>query len=143
MSDLEKTLRTNTHILLFDGVCNFCDASVQFIMRRDHRQIFRYAAIQSDIGQALLTHFGLPTDQISTVVLIENGQIWTQSDAGLRVARHLNGAWPIAYVFKYIPRFIRDAAYRLLARNRYRWFGQKDACRIPTPQERAMFLDTL
>ncbi len=143
MSNLENTLKTNTHILLFDGVCNFCDASVQFIMQRDSKKLFRYAAIQSDIGQQLLKHYKLPTDQISTVVLIENDHIWTHSDAGLRVAKQLGGAWPLAYVFWYIPRFIRDAIYRLLARNRYRWFGQKDACRIPTPNERAMFLDAV
>jgi predicted DCC family thiol-disulfide oxidoreductase YuxK len=129
------------NIILFDGVCNFCNASVQFIIRRDPRQRFRFGALQSEPGQALLKQHGItPTADLQSVVLIENGRLYTHSTAALRIARQLSGAWPLLYGFIIVPRPIRDWVYAFVARNRYRWFGKKEACSIPTPEQRALFI---
>ena len=121
-------------IILFDGVCKFCNASVNFILDRDRAGRVRFAALQSVTGQHLLRHFGLPTDQFSSLVLVEGGRCWRRSTAALRIARHLDGAWPLLAVLLAVPVILRDAAYDVLARNRYRWFGQLDSCRVPTPE---------
>lgn len=128
-------------LVLFDGVCNFCDASVRFIIKRDPRRIFRFAALQSRPGQQELKHCGLPESDLSTIVLIEGPKIYTRSTAALRIARRLNGLWPLLYVLLLIPRPIRDALYGLIAKNRYRWFGKKEACSVPTPDIMERFLD--
>lgn len=131
-----------THaILLFDGVCELCDQSVQFILKRDLKGYFQFASLQSETGKTLLKQYGLDHLDLETTVLIENGKAYTYSTASLRVIRQLSGAWPLCYVFILIPSFIRNAIYRWVARNRYRWFGKKDTCRMPTPEERARFLD--
>ena len=128
-------------IILFDGVCKFCNASVNFILDRDRAGRVRFAALQSVTGQHLLRHFGLPTDQFSSLVLVEGGRCWRRSTAASRIARHLDGAWPLLAVLLAVPVILRDAAYDVLARNRYRWFGQLDSCRVPTPETRRRFLD--
>jgi predicted DCC family thiol-disulfide oxidoreductase YuxK len=127
-------------IVLFDGVCNLCDQSVQFIIQRDPKQHFKFAPLQSDLAKDLLQRHDLNPKDLERVVLIENGKAYTHSTASLRVVRHLSGAWPLLYVFILVPRFIRNAVYRWVARNRYRWFGKKDACMMPTPENRARFL---
>lgn len=127
--------------LLFDGVCNLCSGSVQFILKRDTRSRFRFASLQSDAGRRLMTDHGLDPDALSSVVLIEGGRAYQESTAALRIARHLPGAWKLLRVFTVIPRPLRDAAYRLIARNRYRWFGKTEACWLPTPELRARFLE--
>lgn len=132
---------SNHAILLFDGVCELCDQSVQFILKRDPKGYFQFASLQSDTGKALLEEHGLNHLDLETTVLIENGTAYTHSTASLRVVRKLSGAWPLCYAFIVVPPFIRNAIYRWVARNRYRWFGKKDACRMPTPDERARFLD--
>ncbi len=127
-------------ILLFDGVCNLCDRSVQFIIQRDPQQHFQFAPLQSDIAKELLVQHGLDPQFLEGLVLIENNNAYTYSTAALRATRHLSGAWPLLYGFIVVPRFIRDAVYRWVARNRYRWMGQKDACALPTPEQQARFL---
>jgi predicted DCC family thiol-disulfide oxidoreductase YuxK len=127
--------------VLFDGVCNLCNASVQFILKRDPRGAFRFAALQSDAGRRLLAAHRLPEDALSSVVVVADGRAYTESDAALRIARGLGGAWPALGALRVVPRFVRDAAYRLVARNRYRWFGRRDECMLPTPELRARFLD--
>lgn len=128
-------------LVLFDGVCNFCCASVQFIIERDPGGYFQFASQQSEAGKAKLKDAGLP-DSLETFVLIAaDGKVYTRSSAGLKVAARLAGLWPMAGVFWIVPRILRDAVYKVIARNRYRWFGQKEACWLPTPEIRQRFLE--
>jgi len=127
-------------IILFDGVCNMCDGFVQFVMKRDRASAFRFAPLQSEAGQALLEHFGLDGNALDTVVLIENGNFYTKSTAPLRTAKRIGGAWTLAYAFMILPKALRDWGYDFIAKNRYRWFGEKDSCMLPTPEVRARFL---
>jgi predicted DCC family thiol-disulfide oxidoreductase YuxK len=127
-------------ILLFDGVCNLCNGAVQFVINRDERQKFRFASLQSEAGQDLLRHFGLSTQRFDSFVLIEGERFHTESTAALRVAKQMGGGWPLLYAFIIVPAPIRNAVYRFVARNRYRWFGRKESCAIPTPGLEARFL---
>lgn len=128
-------------IILFDGVCNLCNASVQFVIRRDRKDTFRFAALQSEAGKAFIRERGIDTSKIDSIVLIEPGiAYYVKSDAALRIARSLSGIWPAMGVFLGIPSGIRDLVYDLIARNRYRIFGKKETCMIPTPELRAKFL---
>jgi predicted DCC family thiol-disulfide oxidoreductase YuxK len=127
-------------IILFDGVCNFCCWSVQFVIARDPKGYFRFASQQSEVGQSMLASAGLPAGTADTFVLVENKAIFTRSTAALKVAARLRWPWPACGVFWLLPRGIRDWAYRLVARNRYRWFGQKDTCWVPTPEIAGRFL---
>lgn len=131
--------------ILFDGVCNFCNASINFIIDRDSKGIFKFAALQSEVGQALLKEFGLKTSDsesrtFDSIVAIEGGKVYQKSDAALEITHRMDGIWKIFYVFKIIPTFLRNPIYDLVARNRYRIFGRTDACRIPTPELKARFL---
>lgn len=131
---------TNETILLFDGVCNLCNGAVQFIIKRDKKAKFKFAALQSDAGQALLKEFNLPTDAFESFVLIHQNKAYQQSDAALRVAKLLGGFWELFYVFIVFPRIIRDGLYRMVANSRYKLFGRTDSCMIPTPELKARFL---
>ncbi len=133
--------KVNSPVLLFDGVCNLCNASVQWILTHDRRGVFRFAALQSETGQALLRQFGLDQETFDSVVLVQNDRIFLRSDAPLEIVRHLGGAWPLLYVFKIIPRFLRDAVYNWIARNRYRWFGRREACMLPRAEWKGRFLN--
>lgn len=128
-------------IVLFDGVCKFCDTSVNFIIDHDRRRRIRFAALQSRTGQALLHRFGLPADRFDSLVLVEGGSCSTRSTAALRIAGYLDLPWPLLGVLLLLPAFLRDGGYDLLAANRYRWFGVLDACRMPTPELQDRFLD--
>jgi predicted DCC family thiol-disulfide oxidoreductase YuxK len=128
-------------IVLFDGVCKFCHASVNFIIDHDPRGHIRFAALQSAMGQSLLRKFGLKTTDFDTLVLVEGERFATRSTAALRVAWHLGLPWRLLSAFLLMPAFLRDTLYDLLARNRYRWFGRFEACRVPTPELKARFLD--
>jgi predicted DCC family thiol-disulfide oxidoreductase YuxK len=127
-------------VVLFDGVCNFCQASVRFIIRRDPQGVFRFAALQSPFGQDLLKKFRLRTDELTTMVLVEGDSFFTRSTAALRIARRLKAPWPIFYALIVLPLFLRDFFYALIAKHRYRWFGKKEECMIPTPEIRSRFL---
>ncbi|MDX2247831.1 MAG: thiol-disulfide oxidoreductase DCC family protein [Bacteroidia bacterium] len=127
-------------VIIFDGVCNFCNASINFVMDRDPKGEFKFAANQSEAGQKILREAGEPTEEIGTVYLYENGKIYKESAAALRIARRLVFPWNLSYVFILIPAFIRDFFYRIIARNRYRWFGKRESCRLPSPEEAARFL---
>jgi predicted DCC family thiol-disulfide oxidoreductase YuxK len=128
-------------IALFDGVCNLCSGSVQFILKRDRQGSLRFASLQSGVGQHLLTEHGLDPDALSSVVLIDDGRAWQESAAALRIASHLPGAWKLLRALAVIPRPVRDAVYRWIARNRYRWFGKTETCWLPTPELRRRFLE--
>jgi predicted DCC family thiol-disulfide oxidoreductase YuxK len=134
-------MNTTEHpVLLFDGVCNLCNSSVQFIIERDPNARFRFASLQSEEGQALLSRFENCPADLSSVVLVQDEQLYARSEAALRVARQLGGGWSLLYAFIVVPRPIRDAVYDWIARNRYRWFGKKDACMIPSPDLKSRFL---
>jgi predicted DCC family thiol-disulfide oxidoreductase YuxK len=129
-----------SNIILFDGVCNLCNSSVQFVIRHDKGAKFKFASLQSEFGQKILREEQLPVDDLRSFILIENGKVYTRSTAALRVAKKLGGAWPLLYGFIIVPRFIRDAVYDLIARNRYKWFGKQEACWVPTPELKNRFL---
>lgn len=124
-------------IVLFDGVCNFCDSSVQFIMARDGGA-FRFASLQSEAGQQFVREYNL--QGVDSVVLIEDGRAFTKSTAALRIARRLR-AWRLCYLFIVVPAPIRNVFYDIVAKNRYRLFGKKDVCKLPSAQERARFIE--
>jgi predicted DCC family thiol-disulfide oxidoreductase YuxK len=127
-------------VVLYDGTCGLCDRSVQLILRHDRRGRFRFAALQSDTGRALLARHGLPVDALDTVVLVEDGHAWTKSGAALRIARRMDAPWPALSTLRLVPRPVRDFFYDRVAKSRYRIFGRVDACMLPPPEVRARFL---
>jgi predicted DCC family thiol-disulfide oxidoreductase YuxK len=131
---------TNENILLFDGVCNLCNGLVHFIIKRDKKGIFKFASLQSDAGQQLLERFGLLGNEFESFVLIQGDQYYLKSTAALKMLQQLGGVWVIFNVFIWIPRFLRDFLYDIMAKTRYRIFGKREECMIPTPQLKARFL---
>ncbi|MCY8673542.1 thiol-disulfide oxidoreductase DCC family protein [Bacillus haynesii] len=127
-------------IVLFDGVCNFCDGAVQFIIKHDPEGLFSFASLQSDAGGNLLKKYQLPSDHFDSFILIENGRVYQKSTAALHVVKSLPGLWRAASAFLIIPRPLRDAVYSVIAKNRYKWFGQKSECTVPSPEIRKRFL---
>lgn len=126
-------------LVLFDGICHFCNNSVNFIMDRDPDKNFLFAPLQSDYAQDKLNTAGEPIQEMDTIIVLHGLKIYKRSRAALEITRRLSGLWPLCYAAIIIPAFIRDAAYNLLARNRYKWFGKMDACRIPTPDQKERF----
>ena len=126
-------------MLLFDGVCTLCNGVVRFVIDRDPSGRFQFAALQSDAGRRLLG--GLPQPLPDSFVLFEDGRVFTRSTAALRVVRGLSFPWPLLWVLILLPRPVRDWAYDVVARNRYRWFGRRESCMVPTQEQRARFLD--
>lgn len=127
-------------VILFDGVCNLCNASVQFIIKHDKKQLFRFAALQSAFGQNVVNKFNLADKNIDSVILLENNSVLLKSDAALRIAKQLGGIYSMLYVFIVLPKFIRNRIYDFIARNRYRWFGKQESCMIPTPELKKLFI---
>ncbi len=126
-------------IVLFDGVCNFCNGAVNFIIRNDPEKRFRFAPLQSEIGQKLRAKFDIG-EEVDSIILVEDDEAFMHSSAALRVARGLGGIWSLGYAFIIVPAFIRDWFYKLFAKYRYKLFGKKDVCMIPTPEVRERFL---
>ena len=126
-------------VILFDGVCNFCNASINFVIDRDAARRFRFASLQSDFGQRLLADNNRQLTDFDTVLLLRAGKLYEKSDAALEIARFLKG-WSWLYLFRVVPRFIRDFFYDIIAKNRYRLFGKNESCRIPTPEEKKLFV---
>lgn len=127
-------------IVLFDGVCNFCDGAVNFLIRQDKKGIFRFAPLQSEAGQQLLKKYNLPTTHFDTFILIDKGKVYNRSSAALKIYSHLSWYWQWTQIFWIIPPFIRNAVYSFIARNRYKWFGKKEQCMVPTLEVRERFL---
>jgi len=127
-------------VIFFDGVCNLCNAAVQFIIKHDQAAVFKLAALQSDGATRLLGSLAPNSDAANSILLWENGILYTRSTAALRIARHLHGGWKLLYAFIIVPTFIRDAVYRLVARNRYRIWGKQEQCMVPAPGLRDRFL---
>lgn len=127
-------------IVLFDGVCNLCTAWVQFIVPRDQDATLRFAPLQADVGEALLAECGHAETDRESIVLVEDGDCYRKSTAVLRIAAHLDGAWPLARYLRVVPRFLRDVVYDLVARSRYTVFGRKTQCMVPSEDIRDRFL---
>ncbi len=136
-----KQARPGKLIVLFDGVCNLCSNSVQFILKYDKKNQFLYGSLQGQYGQHVLKEFGLPVDEYNSFLLLEGKRLYTKSSGALRILKQLGGCWLLLYVFIIVPRFIRDAVYDLVAKNRYRWFGKKKECWLPKPEWKNKFLD--
>lgn len=130
----------NFPVILFDGVCNLCNASVQWILKRDKAARFRFASLQSDTGRQLLAHFGLAGPAPDTVVVVWEGRLYTRSDAALEIARLLGSPWSWFSVFRIVPRRMRNALYNWVARHRYRWFGRRAECWLPRPEWKDRFI---
>ena len=128
-------------IILFDGVCNFCNSAVNFALKRNTKANILFAPLQSEAGQRLLKQYNLPADDMESFVFIENDKAYKQSTAGLMVCRHLRRLWPLCYGLIIVPKFIRDGIYNWIAKNRYTWFGVRAECMIPTPEVKARFLN--
>ena len=134
-------MKSNGGVILFDGVCNLCNGFVRFVVERDRVGYFKFASLQSEKGRELLRRFAPEkVDKIDTIVLIEDDKIYFKSTAALRIAKKLNAAWPIAYGLVVIPNFIRNGVYDFIATNRYKWFGRKDECPLPTPDTAKRFI---
>ena len=129
-------------LVLFDGVCNLCNSSIQFIIKHDRAAKFKFAPLQSPLAAQHLADLKVGNTPISSIIYIENDAVYQKSTAALKIAKHLDGAWPLLYAFMIVPKFIRDRVYDLIAKNRYKWFGKTEACWIPTPELKARFLDT-
>jgi predicted DCC family thiol-disulfide oxidoreductase YuxK len=127
-------------VIVFDGVCNLCSGSVQFILKRDKEKRFSFASLQSNFGQDLLKQFDLPTNTFNSFILFQEGKIFTRSTAALKMFSQLKN-WGWVKIFWIVPKFIRDGVYNLIAKNRYKWFGKKEECWVPTPELKARFLD--
>jgi len=128
------------HIILFDGICNFCNQSVQLIIRRDRQGRFHFASLQSETGKALLEQYGLNDQGIDSVVYIHRDKAYIKSTAALQIARRLDGPLKILYIFIMLPVRFRDILYDFIAANRYKWFGKREACMLPDPAQKARFL---
>ncbi len=128
-------------IILFDGICNLCNAAVQFVIKRDPTAIFSFASLQSNSGQELLKKYDLPVNELNSFVLIQQEQSFTRSTAALKVAKQLKGPIKLLYGFIIVPAFIRNFVYKIIAVNRYRWFGKKDSCMLPTDALKERFLN--
>lgn len=128
-------------IILFDGICNLCNGAITFIIKRDKNDLFRYAPLQSDIGKELAEKHHIDLTKVDSIILVANEKAVAKSTAALRIAQHLSGGWPLLAIFLIIPTFIRNVVYDFIARNRYKWFGKKDACMIPTQELKSKFLD--
>ena len=127
-------------IILFDGICNLCNRAVNFIIKRNKKSRIQFAALQTNSGKQLLEQFNLPTQSINSLILIEKGIVYTQSTAVLKICKHLNGLWPLLYGLIILPKFIRNGIYRLIATNRYQWFGKQEKCMVPSAELSDRFL---
>ncbi|MEO7394299.1 MAG: thiol-disulfide oxidoreductase DCC family protein [Chitinophagaceae bacterium] len=128
-------------LILFDGVCNFCNSAVNFVIKRDKKNVIQFAPLQTSTAHQLLVDYKLPADDMKSFVFIENDRAYTRSTAAIKVCKHLSGLWPLMYGLIIIPGFIRNGIYDWFAKNRYKWFGQKNECMIPTPELQARFLN--
>ena len=133
-------ITAHTHIILFDGVCNLCSGFLQFVYKRDKKGIFKFAWIQDDSAREILRWLAMPENEYNTIVLIKTGKAFFKSTAFLEIVKELNYPWPLLTIGTLIPRPLRDWIYDWVATNRYRWFGRKDACTIPTEPLRSRFL---
>ena len=127
-------------VVFFDGICNFCNATVNFVIKNDRKALFKFSSLQSEFGQFFLRENSLPPASFETIYLIKDGKIYERSDAIVEIGKHLNWVWPLAYILSIVPLRIRNAGYDFVARNRYRLFKKANTCRIPSPEEYNRFI---
>ncbi|MEC5423518.1 thiol-disulfide oxidoreductase DCC family protein [Virgibacillus sp. C22-A2] len=127
------------NLVLFDGECNFCDRSVQFIIKRDKNARYKFASLQGDAGQEIIRQHQVPAE-MDSLILVENNSCYYKSSAALRICRNLTGGWKLLSLLLLVPKPIRDYLYEIIARNRYKWFGKRDSCTLPSPEIRKRFL---
>lgn len=128
-------------VILFDGVCNLCNGAVQFIIKRDKKKQFLFASLQSKAGTELLKTHELPLNDFNSFILVEGEKVYTRSTAALRVAKKLRGGWKLLYSLMIVPRFLRNFVYNIIAKNRYKWFGKRNECMVPTAELKERFLE--
>jgi predicted DCC family thiol-disulfide oxidoreductase YuxK len=136
-----STSEVQNPVILFDGVCNLCNGSVLFILNRDPSGIFRFAPLQSETGKNLLSKFVLPNDKFDSIILVENNEYYLRSTAALKILQRLGALWKTVYVFMLVPRPVRDYIYDIVARNRYKWYGKRAECMIPSSDIESRFLE--
>jgi predicted DCC family thiol-disulfide oxidoreductase YuxK len=139
-TEIYTQIMENHKIVLFDGVCNFCNYWVNFAIRKDRNKKLRFAPLQGETARKLLLQHSINPTSLSSVILIDDNKAWTQSSAAIRICKYLDGGWKLFYGFIIIPKFIRDPIYNFIARNRYKWFGKKENCMIPSPEVKERFL---
>ena len=127
-------------IVLFDGVCNLCNNAVDFIIKKDHKERFKVGALQDKVTKNILDDYQINKDYLDSLVFIHKESVYYKSRAALEIAKNLNGLWPLMFIFIIIPSIIRDPVYDWIARNRYKWFGKKETCRLPSDEEKKRFL---
>jgi predicted DCC family thiol-disulfide oxidoreductase YuxK len=136
-----QNLPKDKKIILFDGVCNLCNSAVQFVVKHDKNDVFRFVALQSELGKEIIKHIGIDSKKIDSIVLYEPGvAYYYKSDAALEIARNLGGIFHLGTIFRIIPTGIRNQLYDFVAKNRYKWYGKKESCMLPTPELKAKFL---
>lgn len=136
-----EDLPINKKIILFDGVCNLCDESVQFIIKHDKKDVFRFVALQSDLGLKIINHIGINTSKNDSIILYEPGSSYHfKAEAALLIAKELSGIYALIGYLNFIPSSIKNTVYDYIAKNRYKWYGKKEACMIPTAELKAKFL---
>lgn len=128
-------------VILFDGVCNFCNAAVQLVIKRDKEKRYVFCSLQSERAKEFLAGYNTDSQSLLSFILVEEGKVYTKSTAALRVARHLSGLWSLLYPLIVLPKSLRDIPYTFIANNRYKWFGKREECMIPSEELRARFLD--
>ncbi len=136
----QKPMYFETPILLFDGICNLCNSTVQFVIKRDTTAKFKFAALQSEYGQLMLKNFRLPDTFIDSFIYIKGDRCFIKSSAILHMLKDIGGAWQLLYIFIIVPRIIRDFCYDVIARSRYKIWGKRESCMIPTPDLKSRFL---
>ncbi|KGO83520.1 thiol-disulfide oxidoreductase [Flavobacterium beibuense F44-8] len=136
-----ENLPVNKKIILFDGVCNLCDSTVQFIIKRDKKDIFRFVALQSELGEQIIKHIGVDRFKTDSIILYEPGvAYYYKAEAAIKIAANLGGLFPLMNIFSVLPKSLSNSVYDYIAKNRYKWYGKKDECMIPTPEMKAKFL---
>ncbi len=129
-------------LIFFDGVCNLCNGSIQYIIKHDKNDLFRYAPLQSEIGKEFIKERKIDTSKVDSILLYEpNIAYYTKSTAVLKIGRTFGGGYKLLGIFEFIPGPVRDWFYDLIAKNRYKWFGKQNECMIPTPELKAKFID--
>lgn len=137
-----QKLPKNKKIILFDGVCNLCNSAVQFIIKRDKKDVFRFVALQSDLGKEICNYIGINPKTTDSIILYEPGvAYYYKSEAALKIAAEFHSVYTFLAIFKIFPKGIRDSIYDYVAKNRYKWYGKKESCMIPTPELKAKFLE--
>lgn len=136
-----ENLPHDKKIILFDGICNLCDGVVRFIIKRDKKDVFRFVALQSGLGQQIVKYIGIDTAKTDSIILYQPGQAYYyKAEAALEIAKEIGGIYSLLKLFTYLPKSFSNAVYDYVARNRYKWYGKKDECMIPTPEMKAKFL---